>query len=302
MLNMAQFAAKARERNLNIFNVRVLQNGNLVGKLDLTEDIRRLQHSVSKSFTCMAVGLAIDEGKLTLETTLRDVFPEYASPLKQTLPSMQPGDITLFDLLRMSTGHDSPPFWAEERLALKDKNWVQHYLSLTLDRAPGEKFSYSSGDTIMISAMVQARVGQTVKDYLVPRLFAPLGINNVDWETTPQGITLGCAGLQINTEELSRFGQLLLQQGKWQGQQLIPAAWIDFVTQKQIDNDGIGDWGEGYGCQFWLCSHDAYRADGAHGQFCLVVPDAQAVIAINSMEDNMQGILDTVWEEIWPLL
>lgn len=138
MLNMAQFAAKARERNLNIFNVRVLQNGNLVGKLDLTEDIRRLQHSVSKSFTSMAVGLAIDKGKLTLETTLKDVFPEYVSPLKQTPPSMQPGDITLFDLLRMSTGHDSPPFWAEERLALKDKNWVQHYLSLTLDRAPGE--------------------------------------------------------------------------------------------------------------------------------------------------------------------
>lgn len=99
----------------------------------------------------------------------------------------------------------------------------------------------------MISAMVQARVGQTVKDYLLPRLFAPLGINNVDWETTPQGVTLGCAGLQISTEELSRFGQLLLQQGKWQGQQLIPAAWINFVTQKQIDNDGNGDWGEGYG-------------------------------------------------------
>ncbi|MEK5398983.1 serine hydrolase domain-containing protein [Paenibacillus sp. FSL K6-2859] len=302
MLNMTRFEAQIRERGLNVFNVRVLQNGSLVGKVDLAEDIRRLQHSVSKSFTCMAVGLAIEEGKLSLNTTLKDVFPEYAFTHKEACSSMQPGELTLFDLLRMSTGHDSPPFWVEERLALKDVNWIQHYLSLPLDRPPGEQFTYSSGDTIMISAMVQARVGQTVKDYLVPRLFAPLGIENIDWETTPQGITLGCAGLQINTEELSQIGQLLLQKGMWKGQQLIPAAWIDFVTQKQIENNGAGDWGQGYGCQFWLCTHDAYRADGAHGQFCMVAPDAQVVIAINSMEDNMQAILDTVWEEIWPLL
>jgi CubicO group peptidase (beta-lactamase class C family) len=307
MLNMARFETRIRERELNVFCARVLQNGNLVGKMDLAADIRRPQHSVSKSFTSMAVGLAIEEGKLSLDTKLRDVFPEHTYT-NGTLPSMQPGEITLFDLLRMSTGHDSPPFMVDERLVLQDKDWIQHYLSLPLDRAPGEQFTYSSGDTIMISAMVQASVGQTIRDYLVPRLFAPLGIENVYWEATPHGITLGCAGLQISTEELSRFGQLLLQKGMWQGQQLIPATWIDFVTQKQIEtggNAGPGawsDWTEGYGCQFWLCSHNAYRADGAHGQFCMVIPDAQAVISINSLEDNMKEILDTVWEEIWPQL
>ncbi|GGF59352.1 hypothetical protein GCM10010912_00660 [Paenibacillus albidus] len=145
-------------------------------------------------------------------------------------------------------------------------------------------------------------MGQTVRDYLVPRLFTPLGIENVLWEATPQGYTLGCAGLALSTEELSRFGQLLLQQGAWNGRQLIPSAWIDYVTQKQIGTDATGDWGQGYGAQFWMCTHGAYRADGAHGQLCLVLPEAEAVIAINSAEDRMQDILDTVWEEIWPLL
>lgn len=145
MLNMTFFEAQIRKRGLNVFNVRVLQNGTLVGKVDLAEDIRRLQHSVSKSFTCMAVGLAIEEGKLSLNTTLKDVFPDYAFAHKEALPSMQPGELTLFDLLRMSTGHDSPPFWIEERLALKDVNWIQHYLSLPLDRPRGNSLPTAAG-------------------------------------------------------------------------------------------------------------------------------------------------------------
>ncbi|MFE4714113.1 serine hydrolase domain-containing protein [Paenibacillus sp. NPDC056722] len=302
MLNLTSFETLIRESGLNVFGIRVLQQGKLLGKVAFAEDVRRIQHSISKSFTAMAAGLAIEEGKLSLDTKLKDLFPEYPPLPGVTDDSMQPGELTLYDLLRMSSGHDNPPFWAEERATLPEKDWVKHYLSLPLDRVPGEKFMYSSGDTIMISAMIQEAVGETVKDYLVPRLFAPLGIHDVYWETTPLGRTLGCAGLVINTEELSRFGQLMLQRGQWEGKQLIPAEWIDYATGKRIDNDGPADWGQGYGCQFWMCTHQAYRADGAYGQFCIVLPDKQAVIAINSQEENMQGILNAVWSEIWPQL
>ncbi|GGF59346.1 hypothetical protein GCM10010912_00650 [Paenibacillus albidus] len=154
MLNMNPFEILVRERGLNVLTVRVLQKGALTGTLDLAKDIRRLQHSVSKSFTCMAAGLAIEEGKLALNTRLKDVFPEYAWPHPHTPHSLQPGELTLLNLLRMSSGHDSPPFWAEERAAMKDKDWVAHYLSLPLDRTPGGHFTYSSGDTFMISAMI----------------------------------------------------------------------------------------------------------------------------------------------------
>ena len=295
------FVQHIRQHELHVHSVRVLQGEKLRWSWDRAVDMRRVQHSISKSFTCMAVGLAVMEGKLSLDTKLRDVFPQHIRESSEE-SLLQPGEITLRSLLRMSSGHQNPPLWAEERASLAERDWVKHYLSLPLDWAPDSQFMYSSGDTFMISAMVQAAVGETVRDYLVPRLFDPLGIHDVWWETSPLGVTLGCAGLAISTEELSRFGQMLLQRGMWQGQQLVPAAWIDLVTRKQIDNGGPADWGQGYGYQFWMCSHGAYRADGAHGQFCIVLPEREAVIAINSEEGNMQGILDGVWAEILPAL
>ena len=301
-ISLNGFVQRVAAQNLNVLSARVLQKGKPLAKWDLTVDERRLQHSVSKSFTCMAVGLAIQEGKLSLDTKLKDLFPEHAKNNSSEDPALRPGELTLYNLLRMASGHDSPPLWADERASLQEKDWVKYYMSLPLDRAPGETFTYSSGDTFMISALVQASVGETVKDYLTPRLFEPLGMHDVSWETSPLGVTLGCAGLSISNEELSRFGQLLLQKGMWEGKPLIPAEWIDFVTRKQIDNQGSPDWSQGYGCQFWMCRHEAYRADGAHGQLCIVIPGKEAVIAVNSQEDDIQGILDAVWAEILPLL
>ncbi|WP_054956811.1 serine hydrolase domain-containing protein [Paenibacillus dakarensis] len=294
------FVKRITDKELQVFSARVRQNGEERDAWDLAKDQRRLQHSVSKSFTCMAVGLAIEEGKLSLDHQLGQFFPSEA-PVQEDSP-LHPGHITLYNLLRMSTGHDSPPLWAPERASLQEKDWAKYYMSLPLDRKPGETFTYSSGDTFMISALFQAVMGQTVKDYLTPRLFDPLEIRNVTWETSPLGITLGCAGLSISNEELSRFGQMLLKRGEWNGQQLVPAEWIDFVTHKHIDSKGSRDWEQGYGCQFWMCTHDAYRADGAQGQLCIILPKLDAVIAINSNEDRMQDIMDAVWSDIYPLL
>lgn len=288
------------EQQLNVFSIRILQKGHLLAHWDRDKDQRRVQHSISKSFTCMAVGLALEEGLIHLDATLGDYFSYDHAPVAQrNLPS--PQELRLRDLLRMTSGHDSPPLWADERASLTEKDWAKYYMSLPLDRVPGEQFTYSSGDTFMISAMLQAATGQTVKDYLTPRLFDPLGIHDVEWETSPLGVTLGCAGLWISNEELSRFGQLLLQEGHWEGTQLVPADWIRQATSQQIETTGDGDWGKGYGYQFWMCSHDAYRADGAYGQLCIIIPSKEAVICINSEEENMQGILNAVWNEVLPL-
>ncbi len=302
--NLGQrFSERIVRDGLHVHSIRVLKEGRLFGQWDRDQDRRRLQHSVSKSFTCMAVGLAIHEGKLRLNSRLKDFFPQQAAVQPTGGCGFPPGELTLYDLLRMTSGHDSPPLWADERATLPEKDWVKHYLSLPLDRPPGEPFTYSSGDTFVISALVQEAVGMTVEDYLTPRLFEPLGIREIEWEKSPLGVTLGCAGLWLTTEELSRFGQLLLQKGIWNGTQLVPADWIDFVSRKQIENgSGEGDWGVGYGCQFWMCTHGAYRADGAHGQFCIVLPDKDAVVAINSEDDRLADILNAVWEEVYPLL
>ena len=156
----------------------------------------------------------------------------------------------------------------------------------------------------MQSAIVQKVTGQTVLDFLQSRLFEPLGIENPTWEKSPQGISTGGYGLSIRTEDIAKFGQLYLQKGKWGDKQLVPAAWVEAATARQTSNgsDPNSDWGQGYGYQFWRCRHGAYRGDGAFGQYCIVLPEEDAVIAITSGLRNMQQVLDLVWDKLLPAL
>ncbi len=156
----------------------------------------------------------------------------------------------------------------------------------------------------MLSAIVQKATGTTVLDYLRPRLFDPLGIVNPTWESSPQGISAGGYGLSIRTEDIARFGQLYLQKGKWDGKQLVPASWVESATARQTSNGSNpkSDWDQGYGYQFWRSRHGAYRGDGAFGQYCIVLPDQDAVIAITSGVKDMQAVLNLVWDKLLPAL
>jgi hypothetical protein len=156
----------------------------------------------------------------------------------------------------------------------------------------------------MLSAIVQKATGSTVLDYLEPRLFAPLGIQKPTWETSPQGVSAGGYGLRLRTEDIARFGQLLLQKGMWNGHQLLPAAWVEAATSLQTANggDSLGWWDQGYGYQFWRTRGTAYRGDGAFGQFCIVLPDQDAVVVITSGVKNMGAVMDVVFDKLVPAL
>jgi hypothetical protein len=169
---------------------------------------------------------------------------------------------------------------------------------------PGTHFLYNTSATYMLSAIVQKVTGQTVLDYLRPRLFDPLGIENPTWEMSPEGISTGGYGLCICTEDIARFGQLYLQRGKWEGRELVSEAWIAAATARQTSNGSNpnSDWDQGYGYQFWRCRHGAYRGDGAFGQYCIVIPDLDAVIAITSGVRNMQSVLDLIWDKLLPAM
>ncbi len=144
--------------------------------------------------------------------------------------------------------------------------------------------------------------GQTVLDYLQPKLFEPLGIKKPRWDTSPQDVSLGGYGLYLRTEDIAKFGQLLLQGGQWKGQQLVPAEWIEQATSKQVSNgsDPERDWDQGYGFQFWQCRHGAYRGDGKDGQYCIVLPERNTVIAITANTRDMQAALNVVWDKLLP--
>jgi CubicO group peptidase (beta-lactamase class C family) len=252
-------------------------------------------YSLSKSFTSTAVGLAISEGKLSLDDQVVKFFPdEVPADASNNLKAMR-----VRDLLRMATGNQS-----EAQIRADGAPWTKTFLSHPVPFKPGTHFLYNSPATYMLSAIVQKVTGMTVLDYLKPRLFEPLGIDNPTWVTSPQGISAGAYGLSIRTEDIARFGQLYLQKGKWNGKQLVPAAWVEEATARQTANGSAptSDWDQGYGYQFWRSRHNTYRGDGAFGQYCMVMPELDAVVAITSGVRDMQSVMNLVWTKLLPAM
>ena len=257
---------------------------------------RHVMWSLSKSFNSTAVGLAAEEGKLSLEDPVLKFFPAEA-PAE---PSDYLKAMRVRDLLTMSGGHDVEP-----KFPLDAGPSVKAFLAHPVTHQPGTWFRYNTPGSYTLSAIVTKATGQTVLDFLKPRLFEPLGIENPEWGATAEGYNLGGYGLFIRTEDVAKFGQLYLQKGKWNGQPLLPEKWVEAATSKQVDNDKApsgrtADWQQGYGFQFWRCQHHAFRGDGRDGQICLVMPEQDAVVAITAETKDMQGELNVVWEKLLP--
>ncbi len=253
-------------------------------------------NSVSKSFNATAVALAIQEGKLKLDDPVLKFFPaEAPADASEYLKAMK-----VRDLLSMSGGHDTEPRSAGGGPSVKQ------FLAHPVVHQPGTHFQYNTMGSYTLSAIITKVTGKTTLEYLQPRLFEPLGIENPRWDASPEGYSLGGSGLWLRTEDIVKLGQLYLQKGEWKGKQLIPRGWVEQATAKQISNENeshakIGpDWKEGYGFQFWRCRHNAFRGDGAAGQLVVVMPDQDVAIAITADTGNMQGELDAIWNHLLP--
>jgi CubicO group peptidase (beta-lactamase class C family) len=260
---------------------------------------RHMLYSLSKSFTSTAVGMAIAEGKLSLDDTVLSFFPDDA-PAE---PSDNLKAMRVRDLLSMSTGHHDADL-QQFSFTATDEPLTKKFLALPVAHKPGTHFVYNTPATYMCSAIVQKVTGEKVADYLRPRLFEPLGIENPKWGDSPQGVTLGGYGLNIRTEDIAKFGQLYLQKGRWQDRELLPTAWVEAATSRQVSNgsDPASDWEQGYGYQFWRCRHGFYRGDGAFGQYCIVMPEYDAVLAITSGVRDMQAVMSLAWEKLLPAM
>ncbi len=253
--SLTKFLNRVERDKLGLHSFMLVRHGQVVAEgwwKPYDAHTKHELYSLSKSFTSTAVGLAIAKGKLSLNDLVVDRFAKDA-PAK---PSPQLKQMRLRDLLCMSTGHLTEP-----RLQMTDKEpWTKTFLAHQVAFKPGTHFLYNTPATYMQSAMVQQATGQTVLEYLKPRLFDPLGIEGQTWGASPQGVSLGGYGLNLKTEDIAKFGQLVLQQGKWNGKQLIPADWIRQATSKQTSNGSNpdSDWDQGYGFQFWRSRHNAF--------------------------------------------
>ncbi len=249
--------------------------------------------SLSKSFTSTAAGFAVQEGLLSLNSPVISFFPdETPAHPSENLRSMR-----LRHLLSMATGHETEP-------GRGSQNWALEFLQAPVPFEPGTHFLYNSMATYMVANIVQKVTGQFLLDYLSSRLFRPLGIATASWETCPMGVAVGGWGLKLCTEDIAKLGLLYLQNGKWNNRQLLSPEWVETATSSHISNgsDPNNDWHQGYGFQFWRCRHNAYRGDGAFGQYCVVMPEQNAVAAITSGTQDMGTVLNLVWKHLLPAM
>ena len=297
--------------SISIHSVMILKHGKVVYEKwfnGQSAERPHAMHSVSKTFTATAVGLAINEGKLNLNDPVIKFFPDKlpASP-SENLKAM-----TVRDLLTMTCGHDA------ECNRRGQADWAKAFLAWPVLHKPGEYYLYNSMGTYMLAEIVQKVTGEKLLDYLDTRLFQPLHITRPHWDESPQGVNCGGWGLMLKTEDMAKMGQLFLQKGKWNGKQLVPAAWLKEMSSYQVpsapsgtrfeDLEKVGlnknnnEWVQGYGYQMWMCRHNAYRADGFAGQYFMMFPDRDAVLVLTTSSSLYQPYMDIIWEFLLPVL
>lgn len=265
-------------------------------------ELKHTLYSCSKTFTATAVGFAVQEKLLSLNDKVTTFFKD---ELPDTV-SANLADLTVKDVLIMSDGQEPDPTF---KIGV-DSNWVHAFLATPVVHDPGTTFLYNSLGTYMLSAIVQKVTGQKIVDYLKPRLFDPLGITGMDWEEDTKGINTGGWGLRVKTEDIARFGQMFLQKGMWNGKQILPASWIEEATTAQImqkpdataEEKAANDWIQGYCYQMWRCRNNAVRGDGAYGQYMIIMPEQDAVIAITAETPDMQDEINLVWKYLLPAM
>ncbi len=293
-----QFVAAANASGINWHSFMLLRHGNVVAEgwwKPFEASFTHTLYSLSKSFTSTAIGLLVKDGKLDINTPVISFFPD-------ELPAT-PGDhlkqMKVKHLLTMNTGHNEDTL-PKLRQATTD-TWTKTFLAQPVTFEPGTHFLYNTGATYMLGAIVYKITGQTLAAFLGPRLFQPLDIKDYNWETSPQGLNTAGFGLRVKTEDIAKFGQLYLQKGKWNGKQILTESWVKDATSFQTKSqEGNGDWSQGYGYQFWRCKPGFYRGDGAYGQFCIVMPQHDAVMAVTSESWDMQKSMTAIWENLLP--
>lgn len=282
------------EQSIECHSLMVVRHGRVVAEgwwAPYSAERPHLLYSLTKSFTAVATGIAIGDGRLSLDTRIRDVLPAYDS------------ELTVEHLLAMTAGHAADSL--TEAWTLAPHDLVEGFLRVPFPHPAGTRHAYDNATTFVLARIVERATGQTLPAFLDERLFGPMGIAAGEWDRVASGAVFGFHGLHLTTEAVAAFGELLLRNGRWHDRQLIPRDWLTRATTPRIETlqfeDGSRDVDclQGYGYQFWMSQH-GFRGDGAFGQFCLVVPSHDLVVAMTSATTATGAALQAVWDCLLP--
>ncbi|MGC0333913.1 CubicO group peptidase (beta-lactamase class C family) [Streptomyces sp. SAI-170] len=299
---LALLDALEAEPDIEMHSLMVLRHGHVVAAgwwAPYAPERRHLLYSLSKSFTATAAALALEDGLIGLDEPVLAHFPEFEADI--TDPRSRA--MLIRHVATMSSGHLAET--VDDAYGTDPAEPVRGFLLQPPQRDPGTVFAYNQPTTYTLAAILQKVTGQPLTEYLRPRLFDPLGIGEAAWLRDGTGRELGFSGLHLTTEDVARFGELYLRDGVWQGRRLLPEGWVAEASRAHVPTVGAmggtdrQDWDQGYGIQFWR-SRNGFRGDGAFGQFCLVLPEQDAVIVTTAATEEMQTLLNHVWRHLLP--
>ncbi len=291
-----------KKQNLHVLNVVVRQNGEIIARHNFEEEKPVLLYSVSKTFTSMATGIAVNEGYFNINDHVIDFFPEFTHAVNNDYLKK----LTIHDLLCMGSGHAECPVFKVDWGEGKSWDISRLFFNEPIVYEPGTHFTYDNSATYMLSKIISISTGINLDEYLNKKVFTYLEIPKPRWDTCPMGIPQGFSGLYLTAEQLSRFGQLILDRGVWKGKQLIPSSYIEQATSVQIQTSDFNpefataDHHQGYGYQIWMNSYpNSYRMDGMYGQYVVMLPDKSAVVTyVSNEQHNMTGVLELTWNTL----
>ena len=312
MFSVREFEEKINENHIRLYAYMIVQKNEVLALQKYSEKDCHNVYSIAKSFLSLAIGMAIDDGLLTLQDKPCDMFRDLISD--NIDPKWE--DITLEHLLTMSSGHGTPYLMAEDRKMLRSEEslidqemkeeWLKYAFSRPLDHEPGEKFVYGNQNPYIAGRMLEKVTGITVCDYLYEKLWEPLGIKKPRWDTDSAGHTFTASDLYLDIEAMTKLGQIYLGNGTYHGIRFVSEDWIKKSTSIHIKssclspNGGAADELQGYGYYLWKNTKEGYRANGKMGQLILVLPEKEAVISVQARHISSQQILDIIWETIYP--
>lgn len=285
-----EFLKEAKDKGIVLNYVQVRRHGDIV--LDwgrLNQKTRLNTWSVSKSFISVAVGIAIDEGLISLDEKICESFAEYLP----NNPSANLTELTVKHLLTMTTGFDHPLFFTDDPDRYITEDWIEYFFKQDYTYKPGERFLYCNFNTYMLACLIEKKSGMDIMEYLKPRLFTPLKILSPDWTRCPKGHIYAANGLYLTIDEFGNFGQMMLEDGVFEGKRIVSKEYLDMAGINQLPEA----WDTKYGFQFWINPDGkSFRADGKFGQYIFALPDKDMVVAVQALDNG--DVFAQVWDNL----
>lgn len=293
---LTDFRLTVLENNLGVYGIHVHQNGRMIAEHRFRSDDRENLYSASKTFVAVAIGIAEFEGLLSTDDFVFSFFPEF-----RDVASNGTEHIKIKHLLMMASGHVE-----EDYKKYNEMDRAELFFSTEVKVKPGTRFYYEDLCSYMLGRIIEKLSGVNLLEYLKPRLFDELGITNPQWHNCQMGYTACSGGLFLTTEEFSRLGILLLNEGRYGNQQILSSEYVDRMHTNWIDTSFKLDSEsqQGYGYQVWKCTlPNTYRADGMYGQYCVILKDYNAVVTVTGhYEEYGKDVLRAIWKDIVPHL